>query len=76
MDTMVLKQLFWDVDESGFSVLSEKHIIQRALTYGTLGVMQAIFSTYGKDSIRKVFLNMKDGAITPRRRSFFALILA
>ncbi len=76
MNASILKQLFWDVDEASFSLLSEKHIIQRALTYGTLSVIRAIFNTYRKKSIRKVFLNMKDGALTPRRRSLFAIILA
>ncbi len=75
MNASILKQLFWDVDEASFSLLSEKHIIQRALTYGTLGVVRAIFNTYDKENIRKVFLNMKDGALTQRRRSLFTLIL-
>lgn len=75
MDKVLLKQLFWDVDESNFETLDTKVVIARTLTHGTLAAVKSVMHTYGKEMVRSVFLGMKEGAITARRRSFFNLIL-
>lgn len=75
METLALKNLFWDVDEKSLNNLSEKSIITRTLSSGTLSDIQAIFSLYGKDKIRIIFLSLKKEAISERRYKYFKLIL-
>lgn len=76
METATLKNLFWDVDEKSLRNLSEKSIITRALSSGTLSDVKAIFSLYGKEKIRSTLLSLKKGAISERRFTYFKLILS
>jgi hypothetical protein len=76
MNSLLLKKLFWDVDENSLANLDEKTIIQRTLSYGTWEALHAIVSTYGKEKVNSVFLEMKDTALTKRRSNFFKLVLS
>ena len=76
METQHLKQLFWDIDEKDLSSLKEGVVIARTLSYGTFGQVQALFSSYDKESIQAVFQSLREGALSERRRDYFALILA
>lgn len=75
METQQLKELFWDIDEAKFSSLDEKVVITRTFSHGTFAQIQALFSSYNKDVIRAVFMTLKKGALSQRRRDYFALIL-
>lgn len=76
MNTQNLKQLFWDVDEKSLPLLEENRIITRTLSHGTLAQIQELFSSYTKDAIQTVFLSLKQGALSERRRDYFTLILS
>jgi hypothetical protein len=75
MDSIILKKLFWEVDESTLSFLSEKAVITRTLSHGGLEDIQNLFSLYGKEKIQEVFLSSKTGVFSKRRYSYFKLIL-
>ncbi|TXI33799.1 MAG: hypothetical protein E6Q53_02380 [Candidatus Moraniibacteriota bacterium] len=76
MELQNLKRLFWDVDEKSLSSLKEQAIIARTLSHGTLAQIEELFSVYGKEAVRSVFATLKVGALSPRRRSYFSLILS
>lgn len=76
MNTASLKQLFWDVDETKLASLDARVVITRTLSHGTLAQIAELFSVYGKAAITTVFTGLKPGAISPRRRSYFSLILS
>ncbi len=76
METTTLKNLFWDVDEKSLGDLSEKSIITRTLSSGTLSEVKATFSIYGKEKIRNTLFSLKKGAISERRFAYFKLILS
>ena len=76
MEIKNLKQLFWDVDEKSLSSLKEQAVIARTLSHVTLTQIEDLFSVYGKEAITSVFNTLKAGALSPRRRSYFTLILS
>lgn len=76
METQNLKQLFWDIAEQDLSSLDKKAIISRTLSHGTFAQIREIFSVYGRDAITEVFLTLKPGALSERRRAYFTLILS
>jgi hypothetical protein len=76
MKTQDLKQLFWDVDEAVLSSLGDETVISRALSHGSFDQIQDLFSTYGKEVIRVVFVHLKPGALSDRRRDYFTLLLS
>lgn len=76
MEMQNLKQLFWDIDEQSLSSLEEQVIISRVLSHGTFAQIQELFSVYGKEAVQAVFVTLKEGALSPRRRSYFTLILS
>lgn len=76
METATLKNLFWDIDEKSLNNLSEKSIITRALSSGTLLDMKAIFSLYGKEKVRETLHSLKKGALSEKRHIYFELILS
>jgi hypothetical protein len=75
MNTQDLKQLFWDTDEKDLPSIGKNTIIARTLTYGTYAQIKAL-SAYGKEAIRAVFLSLKQGALSDRRRDYFSIILS
>ncbi len=76
MELKNLKQLFWDVDEKSLSSLKEQAVIARTLSHGTLTQIEELFSVYGKEAVKAVFVSLKEGALSSRRRSYFTLILS
>ncbi len=76
MELKNLKQLFWDIDEKSLSSLKEQAIIARTLSHGTLTQIEQLFSVYGKEAVKSVFATLKASALSPRRRSYFTLILS
>lgn len=76
MEMQNLKQLFWDIDEQSLSSLEEQVIISRVLSHGTFAQIQELFFAYGKEAVQAVFVTLKSGALSPRRRSYFSLILS
>ena len=76
METDTLKKLFWDVNEKSLHTLSEKSIIIRTLSIGTLSDIQSIFSLYGKEKIINIFQTIKKGTLSERRYKYFKCILS
>ncbi len=76
MNQALLQQIFWDVDEAQLPQLNEEQIIARALSYGTVPVLQSVFAEYGKEKVRQVFLGMKMTNLDKRRQSYFTQLLA
>lgn len=76
MNIQTFKQLFWDVHESNFPLLEDKMVISRTLSHGTFAQIRELFSTYSKEAILAVFMTLKKGALSERRRDYFALILS
>lgn len=70
------KQLFWDVDASDLASLEERVVISRTLSHGTFAQIRDLFALYGRDAIQTVFTTLKHGALSERRRDYFALILS
>jgi hypothetical protein len=58
------------------SLLEGKTIISRVLSHGTLAQIRELFSAYHKEAINDVFRALKPGALSPRRRDYFTLILS
>ena len=71
-----LKQLFWDVSEKKLMTLESETVIARTLSHGTFAQIAELFSVYSKTAIAAVFVGLKPGAISARRRSYFTLILS
>ncbi len=76
MNIQHLKQLFWDIEEKDLALLTEKTIITRVLSHGTFAQIRELFSVYSKDAITRIFLMLKQGALSQRRRDYFTLILS
>lgn len=75
MDTVALKKLFWEIDESSIPSLSEKAIISRTLSHGGTHDIKRIFLAYGKEKIKDTFLSLKESSLSKRRHAYFKLIL-
>ena len=71
----MLKQIFWDVNESELKSLSDEMIIKRAVTVGTLPVIQTVFSSYSRDKIVSSFSNLKPTSMPSRRYNYFKKLL-
>jgi hypothetical protein len=71
MKQTFLQQIFWDVDPKQLAQLDEEKIIARALTHGTLPVIQSIFVEYGKGRVEQVFFGMKKTSLDSRRYTYF-----
>jgi hypothetical protein len=71
MKQALLQQIFWDVDQTQLENLGADQVIARALSHGTLPVLQNIFADYGKGHVQQVFLAMKPTSFDARRYSYF-----
>lgn len=76
MNIQTFKQLFWDVNESDLPFLEEKTVIARTLSHGTFAQIQELFSSYDRSLIQAIFMSLKKGALSERRRDYFSLILS
>lgn len=59
--------LFWDIDTKKINFPEDKHfIIHRVLSYGTMDDIRSLFKIYGKEVIKKEFLNAAPGQYDPK----------
>jgi hypothetical protein len=75
MNKTFLKQIFWDIDEKNIGDLSDENIIKRSFSFGTLPIIQNMFSVFDKKEIQKIFLNMNPRTTTEKRYNFFKTLL-
>ncbi len=54
-----LSSVLWDVREAEIPSLPRDFVIQRVLTYGTIGFIIEVMGTYGAEVVRDVFLSLK-----------------
>lgn len=71
-----LTRLFWDVDSNSLALLTEKKVIARILSHGTFAEIKELRATHNLALIQEVFLDLKPGALSARRRSYFSLIFS
>ena len=70
----IRKELLWDVDPDRFNeVANRRLIIERVFCYGTIDELTAIFSFYGKDTIKKEI--KEAGSLDKKTLEFASTIL-
>ena len=61
------KAVLWDINTDNIAVLPPEFVIQRVLSYGTIGLIIASIKENGIDTVKKVFSRMKPSAIPARK---------
>jgi hypothetical protein len=75
MKKELLQTVFWDVKVEDLDTLNDTQIISRSLSYGTVPLLQAVFTNYGREKIQLVFRSMKKKSMPSKRYSYFEFIL-
>ncbi len=75
MNKSYLKQIFWDIDEENIPNLSKESIIKRSISFGTLPVIQNMFSSFDRLYIKNIFSDMNPKTTTERRYNYFKNLL-
>ena len=71
-----LQGALWSVNVSKLNLEEDKpYIVHQILAYGTLDEIKWLMKTYGKDVIKKVFLNQPIKVYTPSAFRFSQLLL-
>ena len=70
-----LKQIFWDVEESNLNNLDKSQMVKRSISFGTLPIIQNMFSSFDRLSIKNIFLSMNPKTTTERRYNYFKKLL-
>lgn len=64
------KMVLWDIAEDRIDTLPTNFLIQRALSYGTLGLIVNAIKTNGLAVVKKIFLEMKPSAISAKKYAY------
>ena len=70
MVTTDIKTVLWDIPQDQIKALPQDFIIQRALTYGGVGLIAKLIQQYGATKIKTVLNSMKSGAM-PQRKQYY-----
>ncbi|MHB8860675.1 MAG: hypothetical protein ACYC48_02980 [Minisyncoccota bacterium] len=57
----------WDIDEKQIDALPVDFVVQRVLSYGTLGLIIEAIKKNGLDVVQSIFLKMKPSAISTKK---------
>ena len=64
------KAVLWDINEQNLSTLPTGFVIQRVLSYGTLGLIIDAIKKNGFDAVQKVFSEMNPSAISAKKYNY------
>lgn len=66
----------WSVDVAKLDLEKDRaYIVNQVLSYGTLDEIRWLMKTYGKDTVKQVFLNQPIKVYTPSAFKFSQLLL-